>query len=58
MFSCIYCEIFKTPIYFDDYLRTAPSESKAEFVQCANYPECGLNLSANIFQSSCLNGCF
>ena len=54
----MYCEIFKTPIYFDDYLRTAPSESKAEFVQCANYPECGLNLSANIFQSSCLNGCF
>ena len=33
MFSCKYCEFFKTPIYFEDYLRTAASESKAEFVQ-------------------------
>ena len=31
MFSCKYCESFKTPIYFEDYLRTAASESKAEF---------------------------
>ena len=33
MFSCKYCELFKTTIYFEDYLRTAASESKAEFVQ-------------------------
>ena len=33
MFSCKYCESFKTPIYVEDYLRTAASESKAEFVQ-------------------------
>ena len=31
MFSCGYCKIFKT--YFEDYLGTAASESKAEFVQ-------------------------
>ena len=33
MFSCIYCECFKTAIYLRDYLPTAASESKAEFVQ-------------------------
>ena len=33
VFSCKYCEFFKTPIYFEDYLRTAASESKAEFVE-------------------------
>ena len=32
-FSCKYCESFKTPIYFEDYLRTAACESKVEFVQ-------------------------
>ena len=33
MFSCKYWEIFKTPTYFEYYLPTAASESKAEFVQ-------------------------
>ena len=33
VFSSKYCKIFKTPIYFEDYLPTATSESKAEFVQ-------------------------
>ena len=33
VFSCKYCESFKTPIYFEDYLRTAACESKVEFVQ-------------------------
>ena len=28
-----YCESFKTPIYFEDYLRTAACESKAKFAQ-------------------------
>ena len=33
MLSCKYCKFFKTPIYFEDYLRTTASESKTEFLQ-------------------------
>ena len=39
MFSCKYCELFKT-IYFEDYLRTAASEGKAEFVQSMQIIQC------------------
>ena len=40
VFSYKYCEYFKTPIYFGDYLRTAASESKAEFVQSMQIIQC------------------
>ena len=33
MFSCKYWKNFKAPIYFENYLPTAASESKAEFAQ-------------------------
>ena len=32
--------IFKTPIYFEDYLRTAAYESNAEFVQSMQIIQC------------------
>ena len=40
MFSCKYCESFKTLVCFEDYLRTAASESKAEFVQSMQIIQC------------------
>ena len=40
VFSCKYCESFKTTIYFEDYLRTAASESKAEFAQSMQIIQC------------------
>ena len=62
MFSSKYCESFKKPIYFEDYLRTAASESRAEFVpneklfyilSSLNHPP----QSSNIYQITSLKDC-
>ena len=40
VFSCKYCEFFKTPIYFEDDLLTAASENQIEFGQSMQITQC------------------
>ena len=45
-------------IYFEDYLQTAASESKAEFAQSMQFIQSVAKFISKLFQSNCLSGCF